>query len=234
MKSFQNLEYIFLHLDGVLLENILGPILHSVIVNRLQGEYTSEIENHILAKPKESALEYLREKLRLNLTNEELFELYQKERSLFEKGNVISAHPGILPFLRLLKDSGLKIMAYGGAPETYFETNMGSYSEYFHDVRYIRTNEMRPGVLEIIRKYGLEHHKCLFMDEEAYVGQVAKENHVPFIGFVTNFSYSFQPEEMEKIGIKHKVKSLEEVDLNLLEKIDSECLEMKKEKAGKI
>lgn len=217
-----NIHYIFLHLDGVILENILAPITLRII-KKLGGEYTAEVENNVFAQSQTHAANYLKQTLNLSHSIEELIQLYYSERKKYESENPIRPREGIEELLKLLKSFGYKIVSYGGAPKDYFLKNINGFLDYFDDEKYIQTKDIRPGVKEITQDiYKLQFREVLFIDEERTVAEAAKQYNAPFIGVVSDHAYSFQKREMEKIKVKYIVNNLNEINSSLLNKIEDE------------
>jgi len=216
------IQYIFLHLDGVILENILAPITRNII-KKLGGEYTAEVENNIFARSQIHAANYLKQTLNLSHSLEEIIQLYYSERKKYESENSIRLNDGLEDLLKLLKSSGYKIVSYGGAPKDYFLKNINGFLNYFDDEKYIQTKDIRPGVKEITQGiYNLRFQEVLFIDEERTVAEAAKHYNAPFIGVASNHEYSFQKMEMEKIKVRYIVNSLSEINTMLLSKIEIE------------
>jgi len=74
----------------------------------------------------------------------------------------------------------------------------------------------------IFNNYGLKPWEALFIDEEFIIAQASKDLLVPFIGMSTGFDYSYQKQEMEKLGVKYLIHSLDEIDSEYLECIQRE------------
>lgn len=215
--SSRKAKYIFLHFDGVVLENILAPLVYS-IVKKLGGIYSAEIENNIFAISQKDAAKFLIDKLKLKLTEKEVISLYYSEREKFEKKHEIKKAKGLIPFFERLKNLNFKVISYGGASKDYFLKNTKDIALYFDDEKYIQTRDFRPGLKEITRSiYQLNVDEVVFIDEESSVARVAKELCIPFIGMDSGHSFSFQKQEMEKLNIQHIVSSLEEINEELLE-----------------
>jgi len=218
----RTIQYIFLHLDGVILENILAPIIRNII-KKLGGEYSAEVENNIFAKSQMHAANFLKQSLNLSQSVEELIELYYSERKKYESENSIRPNDGLYELLNLLKSFGYKIVSYGGAPKEYFLKNAKDFLGYFDDEQYIQTRDIRPGIREITQGiYNLQFKEVLFIDEERTVAEAAKHYNAPFIGVASKHEYSFQKMEMEKMNIKYIVNNLKEINSSLLNKIEND------------
>ncbi|MBK8395853.1 MAG: hypothetical protein IPL26_11525 [Leptospiraceae bacterium] len=223
-KKLEVIEYVFVHLDGVLLDNIYRHILEAM-VKKWGGKYTAEVENNAFAQSKEHITSFLNNHFHLALSSDEVLKIYYEERAKVEKKFVINKKRGILKFLKLMHFLDLKVLGYGGAGMEYFSTHMSKYSHFFSDEKYIRTNTMRPGVKEIIKEvYNLKYKQALFIDETNTVALVAKKHKVPFIG-IPSLKTGFQKKEMVKSNVKYLIRSLDEIDYSLLKKIDKEAKE---------
>jgi phosphoglycolate phosphatase-like HAD superfamily hydrolase len=225
MKSTRTrISHIFLHLDGAVLENILAPVILS-LVRKLGGSYSAELENNILSRSQSHAATFLISHLNLQLSVEEVIELYKKERKAYILTNQIRQKKGVRRFLTMLKKNGYRILAYGGADRDYFLTKTKNIRSYFDGDGYIHTRDIRPGVKEIVRDIcRIGFHEALFIDDTTAVAGAAREHDVPFIGISTGYNFSFQQKEMGTIGVKYFVKSLSEIDLSLLTIIQEAAL----------
>jgi len=219
MKTLKHIEYILVHLDGVLLENILGPILYSMMKS-FGIPYTVEVESNILAKPLEEIGSYLRSIHGLTLSDQDLFEQYLIFRSSYEHTHSIQRQEGFIELLSLIESNHLNLLAYGGAPFEYFAKHMKGFESNFTQPMYIQTRDFRPGLLEIIDQLNIKSSQILFIDEEANVAKVAVSNQIPFIGFKKNFEYSFQTSELERLNLPYTVNQLTDINIDLLYSID--------------
>jgi len=228
MTSIKHVEYILVHLDGVILKNILGSILLEMMES-FGIEYTLEIEKNILARPLEDIGHYLRTSHGLPYSNQELFDKYLVFRSNYERDHSIKEQEGLASFLERMKSLNLRLIAYGGAPFEYFAKNMVNHEMFFLEPRYIQTRDFRPGLLEIIQQLKIQKYQIVFIDEESNVANVAIGNQIPFIGFNDNFPRSHQPIELRKLNLDYMVTCLDEITIDLLHRIDG-SLSIEKEK----
>jgi hypothetical protein len=210
-------------LDGVILENVLIPILHQIF-EKWAIPYTLEIEREILGRPLENVSDYLRKNCGIKLSDPEIFQFYEMERAAYLNKNQAKIQNGAIEFLETAQTLGLKVMAYGGAPKTYFDTYLTKFSSLFAEEKYIQTRNIRPGVMEILLKFGLGKKNVIFIDEEAFIAEIAKKNGVPFIGYMKKFSYSHQPRLMKELNLRYTVEDLSELDENFLRRIDQEIV----------
>jgi hypothetical protein len=215
----RQITHVFLHLDGVILENIFSKILHEM-VSEWGGEYDSELEDYVFARSPDEITSYLIKRYGLKFNRSELLDYYYKKRIDYEAKNSIVPNTGLLDFLSRLKKRGWKIIAYGGAPEDYFYRNASSFQHFFSEPFYIRTNSIRPGVSAITKEIlHLDFSEVLFIDSQSIVAKEALENFVAFIGFPFALKGEFQKEEMSRMKVKHVVSSLKEIDDRILDNL---------------
>jgi len=89
--------------------------------------------------------------------------------------------------------------------------------------QYICTNDFRPGIKEITKDiYNIDYDQVLFIDDVNTVAEKAKELNVPFIGIPSCEEWSYQKSDMSQTGVNHIVKSIRDINLELLNTIDSE------------
>jgi len=218
------IRYVFVHLDGVVLENILAPVIFSLI-RKLGGSYSAGLENNILSRSQDYAAAYLIQQLNLQLSVEQVIQLYRDEREAYIVGNRIGQKKGLEHFLKRLTTNGYRVLAYGGADRDYFLENTGNVRNYFADDGYVQTRDIRPGVKEIIQDiFHIDFEEALFIDETIAVAEAARQHNVPFIGISNGHTFSFQRREMELMGVKYLVKSLSDIDLPLLNEIQQVTL----------
>lgn len=217
----ENIKLIALDIDGVLLEDTFSPILRKCALN-LGEEYTRELERNLFSRPQKESLQYVVK--RLNLSDEQaqvLFQSYFIERDKYLKGNNSGVIEGVPELLEFLSSLDVKLICYGGLTEDLIIEEFKKYMHYFD--QYICTNDFRPGIKEITKDiYKLNYNQVLFVDDVNTVAEVAKTNNVPFIGIPSDFPWGFQKEDMISTGVKYILKSVQEIDLVLLEKIDKE------------
>ncbi|MEM7184596.1 MAG: AfsA-related hotdog domain-containing protein [Spirochaetota bacterium] len=223
-SPLRSLKCVFLHFDGAVMQNILGPIFYNM-VKRWKGEHSAIAEEGFFSKSRGEVEKFVINHFGLKITPNDVLETYYMERAEYLKDNEVVSHDGLEDFLDLLKSLNLKIIAYGGASRDYFDEHIEQFESYFDDEKYIQTNTMLPGIKEMLEKFNLKPSEALFIDEENYVSQVARKYDTAFIGIPSNFEFSFQKEEMEKSQVKYIVESLKEINISLLKKIDNELEE---------
>lgn len=218
MVQTTNLKAFAVDIDGVLVKDTFSPVMKKLIES-FGGYYSSEVENNIFSRPQKEAAKYCIDYLELDYSTEEIIELYFKKRDKFLKENpyMDGFVDGIDVFLELLSSYNLRIICYGGLNIDYFKFKLGDYSRYFEE--YICTNEIRPGIYEIIKNYfNYNFNEVLFFDDVCSVAIEAKELGVPFIGVIYPDTIGFQSDEMVRNKIKYKVNSVKDIDYKLIEK----------------
>jgi len=205
-------------IDGVLVEDTFSPVLRNIVLY-LGGEYTKELERNVFSRPRKEAKEYLNKTFNRNDTDSNTFFKIREEYIKTHGCNVIE---GVPEFLELISSLDVHLAIYGGLSEEHIADEFRKYMHYFD--QYICTNDFRPGIKEITKDiYGLEFNQVLFIDDVNTVAEVAKINSVPFIGTPANFPWGFQRQDMISTGVKYILNSVNDIDMELLEKIDYEA-----------
>ncbi|MBX7057650.1 MAG: hypothetical protein K1X75_06255 [Leptospirales bacterium] len=217
------IRYVFLHLDGVVLENILAPITLAV-AEKLGVSYSAEVEANVFARPQRHAARFLVERYGLAHTEEDIVNLYHQERRAFESSRRIRRNAGLEPMLHLLRGCGYRVVCYGGADRSYFDANTRGLEAYFDGPGYIQTRDIRPGVRQIIYDiFRLDPRETLFMDEEAEIARAARAARAPFIAMNIAHPFSFQRQAMTELGVRYQIDALAEVTLDLLQRIENDA-----------
>ncbi|MES0490697.1 MAG: hypothetical protein ABUK01_11925 [Leptospirales bacterium] len=224
MGNLKCLSLVALDLDGVALPDTFSPIIY-LLVKKLGIEYTSEVERNVFSQQRQKAAAYLNDTFNLQMSNDELIRLYFEERSAYLKNFEHGPVPGLKEFLECVKTAGLKVVCYGGLEKGHFDKEMAEFTEYFDGEKYICTNDIRPGIRQIVNDYyGLNYENVLFIDDVSRVAEEAKSKNVPFIGVPSNFKHGFQRQDMLRVGVKHIVSSIREIDYRLLEQMDNDAV----------
>jgi hypothetical protein len=106
----------------------------------------------------------------------------------------------------------------------HFDRHLARYAHYFDQPQYVCTNNFRPGVREIATgMFGLRCDQVLFIDDVARVAETAQTLGAAFIGHPSSYEHSFQEQLMREAGVRHLVRSLDEIDESLLYTLDSEA-----------
>ncbi len=212
-NSLYNVKAFAVDIDGPLVLDTFSPVLRRIFT-RFMGEYTSNVEKNTLSCSRSEAAQYVINNLGLNLSQQEIIELYFKERKIYIEENPDKSGlvDGIEAFLNLLAGYDLTIVCYGGLEEEYFHAALKEYTRYFDF--YVCTDEFRPGIEEIIkRNLKLDYNEVIFFDDVNNVAVEAKKLRVPFIGIP---STEFQRQEMKSSGVKYIVESISSVNTSLL------------------
>jgi beta-phosphoglucomutase-like phosphatase (HAD superfamily) len=209
-------------IDGVIVKDTFSPVI-KIVIEKLGGSYSSEVEKNIFSRPQITAAKFLVDYLKTDIPPEEIIKFYFRERDIYIKENPdkCGLADGVDDFLELLASYNLRMVCYGGLGKEYFLKACGSYSRFFEE--YICTNDFRPGIAEIIKKYFmLKYSEVVFFDDVNTVALEAKKLGVPFIGIPSRESFSFQKIDMQAAGIGYIVDSIKEINVFLLEKIAAE------------
>lgn len=214
----KTLKLVAFDIDGVLLKDTFSPVI-KLLVEKFGGTYNRDIERNIFSQKREEAAEYLINLFKLDLSTDELIKIYFKEREEFINRNGSGFNQGLDYLLKLIESLNLLIICYGGLPETYYRKEMKQYTEYF--TMYVCTNDFRPGIKEITTEiYNLKYNEALFIDDVNMVAEAAKSLNVPFIGMPSSNTWGYQKKDMVKTGVKYLINSLNEINLNMIKRID--------------
>lgn len=216
----EKIKLIALDTDGVLLEDTFSPILHN-LAEKLGIAYTEEAERSTFSQAREKTLDFLKKKMNVDSEEEteKLYKLYFAERTKYleEHGNPNPILPGVLDFIKELKEYGVKFLCYGGLPLELVDTR---FKEILSDFdQYVCVNDFRPGMKEIVKEYHLDFSEVLFIDDVNNVAEECKKYNIPFIGMPANYSWGFQKEAMEKTGVKYIVSSVKELSSSYLDEV---------------
>jgi hypothetical protein len=95
---------------------------------------------------------------------------------------------------------------------------------FFDGVRYVCTNDFRPGIEEICTEfYNYDYRRVLFLDDVNLVGEEAKAKGAAFIGVPSSYEFGFQRQDMVKTGVKYIVSSIREVTEQMIRKINDDA-----------
>jgi FMN phosphatase YigB (HAD superfamily) len=209
----KNIKLIACDIDGVLVTDTFSPVLHNLIVER-GFEYTRDIERNVFSRSRQEGREYL-----INKFNMDVKGVFFPAREKYLKTHSHGVIEGVAEFLELLSSLDVKLVCYGGLAEGNIIDEFKEYMHYFE--KYICTNDFRPGIKEITQDiYGLEFNQVLFIDDVNTVSEVAKSHNAPFIGIPSGW---FQREDMVATKVKYILNSVNDINKELLEKIDYEA-----------
>jgi phosphoglycolate phosphatase-like HAD superfamily hydrolase len=219
--ALRHLRLIAVNIDGVLLNDTFSPVIHRFVVGR-GGVYTAELERAVLSQPQ------LRAAAAMGVpgTPEEVVEAYFRERRAYLEDHPVRVMEDAGALLARLRATGARMVCYGGLGRSHFDRHLGPYAEYFDGPGYVCTDAFRPGVREITEDvFGLRADQALFIDDVARVAEVARELGAAFIGHPTTYEHSFQRQLMHRVGVRHLVDSLGQIDERLVRTVDDEAAE---------
>lgn len=223
----QALKLVAVDLDGPLLVDTFGPILHKTC-EYYGWDYSRDFERNTLSRPRHQATQFIKamfgdaapDDVR-GKSDQEMAEAYFRFRAEFLKENPLTVQPGADGFLRrLAARPGLTLVCYGGLDEDYMRRELGPLAEVFD--RYVCTNDFRPGVREIVEDiYGIDPRAALFIDDVNYVGEAVRDLGAAFIGVPSAAPWSWQRHDMEANAMPVIVPDLASIDDALLDRVDA-------------
>ncbi|MFJ3673957.1 HAD family hydrolase [Streptomyces sp. NPDC090106] len=219
--ALRHLRLVAVNIDGVMLNDTFSPVIHRFVVNN-GGVYTAELERAVFSQPRLKAAAALG----LPGSPEEVAEAYFIERERYLRDHPVHVLDGADRLLGRLSRLDVPLICYGGLERPHFDLHLSRYAHYFTQPRYVCTDSFRPGVREISRDlFGLRSDQVLFIDDVARVAETARTLGTPFIGHPSSYGHSFQEQLMHEVGVRHLVRSLDEIDESLLHILDSEAAE---------
>ncbi|MET9377051.1 HAD family phosphatase [Streptomyces sp. NPDC002992] len=222
MEPLRQITLAAVNIDGVLLNDTFSPVIHRFITSR-GGHYDAEVEREIFSQTQLTAAKALGAAAGLSWSPEDVLAAYFEERAAYLAEHPLRLLDGADDLLLRLRGLGLRTVCYGGLDASHFELHLREQAHLFDAPGYVCTNDFRPGVREVTRDLGLRSDQILFIDDVARVGEAAKELGVPFIGHPSDFAHGFQGELMRRAGVRHVVRSLDEIDESLLRTLDDEA-----------
>jgi phosphoglycolate phosphatase-like HAD superfamily hydrolase len=217
--TLQHLRLIAVNIDGVLLNDTFSPVIHRFVVNN-GGRYTAELERAVLSQPRLRAAAAISSAA----PPEQVVEAYFLERERYLAQHPVRLLEGAQRLLHRLRGLDTPLICYGGLDRTHFERHLGSLAHHFDTPRYVCTDGFRPGVREIAEDlYHLRCDQVLFIDDVARVAETARTLGAAFIGHPSAYRHSFQEQLMREAGVRHLVRSLDDIDDGLLHRIDHEA-----------
>lgn len=211
------------NIDGVLLNDTFSPVIRQMVLER-GGEYTADVEYGLFSQSQLVAARAFAEAAQVTLTPQELLDLYLEERERYLAHTPVRVLDGAADLLALLRGLGLRMVCYGGLDKAHFDRHLGHLAHYFDGPGYVCTDRFRPGIREITREiFQLPYDRVLFIDDVARVAEEARRLGVPFIGRPGDFEHGHQHSLMRRMGVRHVVRSLREIDEELLRTVDGEA-----------
>ncbi len=220
---FAHLRVVCLNIDGVLLPDSFTPVIHRFLAKHGVA-YTSELERLILSQPRQVAGSILASATSQPWSWQEAVAAYFVERTAYLEQHPITLSTGIGDLLELLRDKGATLVCYGGLDRAHFDEHLGAYANFFAGPGYVSTNDVRPGIEEILtRHFDYRYDEALFVDDVNRFAEFAKHYGVGFVGMPSSFEHSFQREHMRLTGVRHIVSGLDEITDPLLDQLDEEA-----------
>lgn len=219
--GLQHLSLVAVNIDGVLLNDTFGPVIRRLVESR-GGRYGPELEQALLSQSQRVAAQAAAEVL--GGTAEELLSAYFQERDRYLLEHPVRVLPGAERLLERLRSLGVRTVCYGGLERVHFDRHLGDLAGYFDEPVYVCTNDFRPGIREITEDvFRLRFDQVLFIDDVARVAQAARALGVAYIGHPSDYEHGYQRPLMEQAGVRHVVRSLDEIDEGLLRRVDAEA-----------
>lgn len=216
----KHIRLIALDIDGPCLVDTFSPVIRKLVLS-WGADYTSEIEANVFSQNRNAAAHFLIKRLDLEMTPDELIQLYFRERGRYESEAPHGPVPGLGSFLERVSGIGAVLVCYGGLDESYFRRELGEHARHFD--RYICTNDFRPGVKEIPGMLGLNHDQALFVDDVARVGAAARDLGAPFVGIPARFAWGHQRRMMLDAGYPMVLEEIGQITREVLASIDEKA-----------
>lgn len=221
--GFARLRLVALNIDGVLLNDTFSPVIHRFVTSR-GCSYTADVERAVFSQRQRVAGERLAEVVGGGLSGPQALAEYFREREDYLRQHPVTVQPGVVGLLTRLRALGMLTVCYGGLAKDHFDRFLGEYAALFDGPGYVCTDSIRPGLHEIAAEvFLLGHDECLFVDDVARTAEAARRHGIAFIGFPTSFEHSFQGGLMMEAGVRHVIRSLDDVDEGLLRVLDEEA-----------
>ncbi|MGC5033610.1 hypothetical protein [Micromonospora sp. DT229] len=224
MNTLQHIKLIAVDTDGVILNDTYSPVIER-FVTKHGGEYTAAVERAVWGSPQLAAGQNMALACRLPWSAKDTIAAFFQERDEYLKENPPALMEGAVSLLTTLGATGARITSYGGRTRDYtFDKLLAPVAEYFDsEIPYVDVNDFRPGVKEIVRDiFGYRFDEVLFIDDINRVAEVAKALGAGFVGVPASMPHNFQRAEMAQTGVRYAVDDIRQIDLTLLEKVDSE------------
>ncbi|CAL9652102.1 HAD family phosphatase [Streptomyces hyderabadensis] len=219
----QHVRLVALNIDGVLLNDTFSPVIHQFITSR-GGAYTADVERRIFSQPRSIAGPELAAAAGLDVSGAEALRQYFEARAHHLEKHPVEMTAGAVGLLERLAALDVPVVCYGGLGREHFDAHLGSSADFFSPPHYVCTDTVRPGLKEIaVDHFGLPPDRALFIDDVARVAEEARRLATPFIGHPSSYPASFQRQLMREAGVRHLVASLDEVDEDLLLRVDAEA-----------
>ena len=221
--ALPHLRLAAVNIDGVLLNDTFSPVIRQMVVER-GGRYTADVEYRLFSQSQLAAAAVFAEAAKVTLAPQEVLELYLEERERYLAHTPVRVLEGAAGLLARLRGLGLRVVCYGGLDKAHFDRHLGHLAGFFDPPGYVCTDRFRPGIREIAREiFRLPYDRVLFIDDVARVAEEAHRLGAAFIGRPGDFAHGHQHALMRRIGVRHVVRSLREIDAELLAAVDGEA-----------
>ena len=221
--ALHHLHLAAVNIDGVLLNDTFSPVIRQMVLER-GGEYSADVEYGLFSQSQLVAARAFAEAAKVTLSPQEVLDLYLHERERYLAHTPVRVLDGAAGLLALLRGLGLRLVCYGGLDKAHFDRHLGHLAHFFDPPGYVCTDRFRPGIREITREiFQLPYDRVLFIDDVARVAEEARRLGVPFIGRPGDFEHGHQHFLMRRMGVRHVVRSLREIDEELLRRVDGEA-----------
>ncbi|MBA8826227.1 phosphoglycolate phosphatase-like HAD superfamily hydrolase [Saccharopolyspora lacisalsi] len=222
-RQFNQLELVCVNIDGVLLPDTFSPVMHRFLTKH-GAAYTGELERLIFSQPRIVGGANMASAARLPWSPDRTIAAYFEERDAYLAEHPLALADGAGELLERLVETGAEVICYGGLGREPFDEFLAPHKHLFSEPGYITTNDIRPGIKEITTEhFGRRYDQVLFIDDVNRFAEFAKDLDVAFVGVPSDFEHSFQRTQMTETGVKHIVRSLHEIDHELLTLVDKEA-----------
>lgn len=218
-SDLRRVQLVALNLDGVLLDDSFGPVIHRFVVER-GLTWSPRAEQVVLSQSPSGAVEALG----LGGSPTDVVGEFFQMREAWVREHPVRVAGGVGALLGRLRALGVHVVCYGGLGRQHFDRYLSGFAGLFDGPGYVCTADFRPGLREIAEEVfsvGGEH--VLFIDDVARVAEAARGLGAAFIGHPSSSEHSFQRELMLRAGVRHMVDSLGEIDGRLLRRVDEEA-----------
>ncbi len=224
----KHIKLIAVDLDGPLLTDSFAPLLRqSCAFGGLT--YSREMEDNMFSRNRKEATRYFMSCFGENppeslkgKTHEEMIADYFAFRAAFLQENPIALSEGAAGFMQMLGDLGVQLICYGGLDEDYMRRELGSHADVFD--AYVCTNDFRPGVREIVQDIAkVSPDSAVFIDDVNFVARHAREQGACFVGVPARTDWGWQRTGMLEDGVPHIVEHVGQIDMALLDRIDTQA-----------
>jgi|SRR5450755_229792 phosphoglycolate phosphatase-like HAD superfamily hydrolase len=224
MSTLQKIRLVALDTDGVLLNDTYSPVIER-FVTRHGGEYTAAVERGVWGSPQLAAGQNMALASRLPWSAKETIAAFFAERDEYLRDHPVQLSDGVAGFLAMLRETGVRVVCYGGRNREYtFDKYLGQLAGFFDAaIPYVDVNDFRPGVREIVREiFDYQFDQVLFVDDINRVAEVTKALGAGFIGVPASLPHNFQCPEMLATGVRFMVDDIRQISPDLIAKVDGE------------